>query len=515
MRAVVVLFVLASSVVARADWLAREIDTVGGGGAGHSRSQPPPPSLDDLSTWAGEPRPITLPEILQIAVHQAPALQSARLDVTIAEGAIMQTWSRHDWLVQMQGNGTKQLGSLFGVPVNESQYGGTADLSRQLPTGGTIDLHVGAMYQHNTSVVIGNSKLWQSNADLSLTQPLLRGAGMGLYDAQERRAQLSRDVALLARRSAAITTVQNVISSYWDLVLAERQVAITQASLDLARERLRVTEIGAHGGKIAEAEIPAVQQIIATREEDVLNGELAVLNASIALRRAAGMPIGAGDLGLRVAPDLEIRDDQLDLKSLVARALAASPELAELAKQGESATIDIEVTENGLLPQLDAALSAGPVGQNSTFNQSVNDVSKFNSIAITGSLTFSQSIGRHALKGQLQEQIGQRQKVRVNTSDLQAQVAQAMSRAVAGLELAKRRVQLSQRAIELAKQNIKIETDRFNLGTRTNFDVLNRLEELRQAELREAQAKIDWHKAENSVQALTGEILPAFGIRVD
>jgi outer membrane protein TolC len=530
MRAVVVLFLLLGSVTARADWLMREIDTFGGGGGvgggkgagkgtGSAGSQDEP-SLEDLSAWAGEPRAITLPEVLQIAVRQAPTLQSARLDVAIAEATVMQTWSRHDWLVQMQGTGVKQLGSVFGLPVDQSQYGGTADLSRQLPTGGTVDLHVGASYQHNifhqmNSTATTDSKLWQSNADIALTQPLLRGRGVWLYDAQERRAQLSRDVAVLARRSAAITTVENVIAAYWDLVLAERQVAITQASLDLARERLRVTEIGAHGGKIAEAEIPAVQQIIATREEDVLNGELAVVNASIALRRAAGMPIGAGDLGLRVATDLEIRDDQLDLKSLVAGAFSASPELAELAKQGESATIDIEVTENGLLPQLDAAFSAGPVGQNSTFNQSVNDASNFTSLAITGSLTFSQSIGRHALKGQLQQQIGQRQKLRVSTADIQAQVAQAMSRAVAGLELAKRRVHLSQRAIELAKQNIKIETDRFNLGTRTNFDVLNRLEELRQAELREAQAKIDWHKAENAVQALTGDILPAFGIHVD
>ena len=44
--------------------------------------------------------------------------------------------------------------------------------------------------------------------------------------------------------------------------------------------------------------------------------------------------------------------------------------------------------------------------------------------------------------------------------------------------------------------------------------MLNRLEELRQAELRKAQAMIDWHKAETSVLALTGDILPAFGITV-
>jgi outer membrane protein TolC len=74
---------------------------------------------------------------------------------------------------------------------------------------------------------------------------------------------------------------------------------------------------------------------------------------------------------------------------------------------------------------------------------------------------------------------------------------------------------LSQRAIDLANENIRVETDRFNLGKSTNFDVLNRQEELRQAELRKAQALIDWHKSETVVLALTGELLPTFGITVD
>ena len=36
-----------------------------------------------------------------------------------------------------------------------------------------------------------------------------------------------------------------------------------------------------------------------------------------------------------------------------------------------------------------------------------------------------------------------------------------------------------------------------------------------QAELRKAQALIDWHKSETVVQALTGDLLPMFGITVD
>jgi len=309
--------------------------------------------------------------------------------------------------------------------------------------------------------------------------------------------------------------VQAVIAAYWDLVLAERSVAITQGSLDLARERLRVTTIGADGGKIPRSEIPAVLQIIATREEDVLNGEFGVLSSSIALRRAVGMPIGAGELGIRVATDVDTKEETLDLGKLVERAYAASPELAQLAKQDASATIDVEVAENGLLPQLDAALTIGPTGTADNAGDAARNLVELKTFSVNGSLTFTQSLGRHDVIGRAREQRDLKRKLTINAADLHFQIAQTMSRSVAQLELARRRVTLSQRAIELANENIKIETDRFNLGKATNFDVLNRLEELRQAELRRAQALIDWHKAEVVIQSLTGDVLPMYGISVD
>lgn len=484
---------------------------------------PPPQQPADLTAWAGEARATTLPELLQISVRQAPALQSAKLDIAVAEARIQQTWARNDWLIQAQLKGSRAYGILTsGVTVDtDTRFDGTADLSRGLPTGGTIDVHLGTSYDtsdYHTDTnprVDGSTTSWSQDISGSITQPLLRGRGRALFEANEAKATLARDATVLARRLAAIQTVQAVISAYWDLVLAERSVAITQQSLDLARERLRVTTIGSDGGKIPRSEIPAVLQIIATREEDVLNGEQGVLDRSIALRRAAGMPIGAGELGLRVATDLDTKDDPLDLGQLVERAYAASPELAQLAKQDASATIDISVTENGLLPQLDAALSFGPTGSANSFGESWKNLVELKTISIGGSLTFSQSLGQNEVRGRAREQRELKQKLVVSAFDLRAQIAQTMTRAVAQIELARRRLLLSQRAIELANENIKIETDRFSLGKSTNFDVLNRLEDLRQAELRKSQALIDWHKAEIVVQALTGDILPMYGIALE
>ena len=514
MRVVVLACLLAGGSVARADILSRAFADADGGGTGSSAAAPAPTD-DDLIAWAGEPKPIALPELLQVAVRQAPALQGARFDIAIAEAQIGETWARADWHVQAQLTGSKTLGAFAGLAVSSDQYGGTADIYRLLPTGGTIDLHLGSSYTKQSVPMFPTQTIWQDTISGSITQPLLKGAGRFLYDANERKARLSHDVAVLARRLAAINTVENVVSAYWDLVLSERQVAITEQSLQLARERLRVTQIGAQGGKIAQAEIPAVQQIIATREEDVLNGELAVLNASIGLRRAAGMPIGSGDLGLRVDSTLDVPDRSYPLAQVVDRAYQASPELAQLAKQRDSATIDIEVTENGLLPQLDAALSLGPTAQGNTFSNALRDTVEFKQLAVSGSLTFSRSLEQRDIRYRSRELRATREKLTVNVFDVRAQYAQAVTRAVAQLELAKRRIGLSRRAIELAKDNIRIETDRFNLGTRTNFDVLNRYEDLRQAELREAQALTDWHKAEIVVQALTGDILAVYGIDVD
>ena len=518
--------ILVAVTPARADVLPRVLfQTADPPGTGAPAPTPPPTpaqdALDDLASWAGPSQAMTLPQLLQLAIRQAPALQNARIDIAIAEARIEQTWSRDDWRLGAQLNGATTAGVINGQDVDHLyRADGTINLSRVLPTGGTVNFHGGTIYnnvqysEQSADDIFGGTT-WDVQLNAGITQPLLRGRGRWLYESQERIATLTRDVAVLGRRLAAIQMVQTVVSAYWDLVLAERQIAITQSSLELAKERLRITQIGNQGGKVPRSEIPAVQQIIATREEEVLNGELLVLDRSFTVRRAVGMPIGKGELGLRVGTDLATRDAAFDLGTLTERAFAASPELAQVAKQDQAARVQIEVTENGLLPQLDAALSIGPTGTDDKFRGAAENMARFKTLSVQGTLTFQHSFGQENVRGLAREQREGRRKLVVNAFDLRQRIAQTMARAVAQLELARRRVALSERAIDLANENIKIETDRFNLGKSTNFDVLNRQEELRQAELRRAQSMIDWHKAESVVQALTGDILPVYGITVE
>jgi outer membrane protein TolC len=510
-----VLVALLPAAPARADLIWRIVPEDAGGGA-------PPPAPDDLTTWAGPARPTALPELLQHAVQHAPSLASAKLDIEIARARIEQTMARDDWQLRATVQAQRSTGGFFsGQQVDQSLfYQHNVDVFRQVSTGGTVTFHTDSTFNSVSFVdpladnILG-AKNWNHSVNASFVQPLLRGRGKWLWEANERRATLSQDVTVLQRRIATIQSVQQIVSAYWDLILAERQVGITRASLDLAKERLRITQIGADGGKIPRSEIPAVQQIIATREEDVLNGELLVLDRSITLRRLTNLPIGKGELGLRIGGDLTIGGTAGDLGQLTERAYQAAPELAQLAKQDKIAQLDVEVSENGLLTRLDAALTIGPTGQDGAFAKAWKNLVQFDTYAIGGSLRVEHSFGQENIRGQAREIRTNRKKLQVTAVDIRAQIAQTMARAAAQLELARRRLALAQRAIDLAKENIKIEEDRFNLGKATNFDVLNRQEELRQGELRKAQATIDWHKAEVVVQALTGDLLPVYGISLD
>src|SRR5262245_25120366 len=126
-----VLFILlATTGAARADLTSRALDTIDEGGG----------TKNNLIAWAGVAKQTTLPERLQLAVRFAPALQSPKLDIEIAEAQIQETWERRDWIVNGQVAGSwSQAGVLGGVTIGSSKrFSTTAGISRVIETGATI-----------------------------------------------------------------------------------------------------------------------------------------------------------------------------------------------------------------------------------------------------------------------------------------------------------------------------------------------------------------------------------------
>jgi outer membrane protein TolC len=482
------------------------------GGASAQPAQPVTPTA--IASWAGTPTTITMGELLTVAVRQSPALERARIDIAIAEARVLEARGVDDWRLGAEATGRRSVGRFAGVLTTSTDITIGADITRFLPTGGTLNLHAETSFS-DTENEFMPSREWTDSVTATITHPLLRGRGSAIARAGVKRAALARDAAAHARRQAAIAAVQAIVAAHWDLALAERQLAIRRAGLDLIKERRRLTDLGIASGKVAQSELLAVDQAVATQEEAIVTAEVAVIDRSIALRRASGLTVEPGKVVLATGADATAKPKTATLDASLARAIEASPELAQLAISDKDAAIEVELAENGMLPRLDAALTLGPSGRDDRPSQAFVNMVTVDDYFISGTLTFEHDIGTRAAKGASRAARLGRERTKVDATDVRMQLAEAVARAVAQLELAARRIELSQTAIELAKKNIGVEQARFSLGKATNFDVLQRQDELQQAELRKAQAEIDARKAEATLSAVTGDLLDEYGVKLD
>ncbi len=482
-------------------------------------AQPAPSSPPQSAPAAPTGRAWSLAAVLEHAVRNSPALGTARIDVAVAEAGVLEASGIEDFLFTATGNFSRLKTESV---VTESMTGaseldtitGSMALSKLFWTGATVSLEANTRY---ISIPTDDGDLTEATSSItaSIVQPLLRGRGETVTRAARSRAQYIADQARLQRETAGRTVIRDLIAAYWEVAYAWSDLEIRRSSLDLARERRRLTDASVRGGATAPTEVLAVDQVIAQREEEVVVAELTVTERSLEFRRQAGLEISPTEIDVRVDSPLAAQVQSIEIGNVVALALQRSPEIAALEVQGRGAQLEIEITDNGLLPRLDINVFATPSGTDDTFAGSVENVADGDEYEVGGGLTLQHSFGRRAAKGASRRAQAERQRVRINMADMRRQIAQAAAQAVALARSAERRMQLSRTAIDLTEKNIKAETGRFELGRSTNFDVLLRQEEHTQARLRFARAAADYLRAVAIVEALTGELLTKYGIKVD
>jgi len=463
----------------------------------------------------GPAEPVALGDLLERAVRSAPALAQARVDQAVADAQLEQAQAWREW--QLQGTAAGSIRHNLGSDDRGVSLSGS--LGRKIFTGGVVGVQVGSDWGRTVRTVnVAGMTLEQSQAGYTesitatFSQPLLRGRGEAQVLAGVRAADLQRDATALVEDAQVIAIVRDLVLAYLDLAQTERELAIVRGSLDLTRERLRVTQAGISAGGTARAESIAVEQAIATREEEILADELAVVERSLTVRRLAGMVIAPGQLVLATSIELAIPPRTWDARGLLDAAIAHSPELARLRALEAGATIEVEVSENGILPSLDLALSFGPSGTDDDPARATVNMATFDDFTAAVALTYRSSLGEHVAKGTARAARARRESVRVSADDLRAQLSLAITQATLQVLAAERRFTISTRAIGLAEQNLAVEQARMSSGKSRNVDVLQRQDELRAAQLRAARAVLDWHRAATVIAALTGEILPKYGV---
>jgi outer membrane protein TolC len=471
------------------------------------------------AAWA-EPRSLALAEAVAQAVRGNPALAAAGADVGIARAAVLAARGLDDFVLDAGVSYRHNRRELVaGTPVQTPALDGVSAsvaLTRPFASGGRIGLRLLGDYSLTRfttqldpmTVARSTSEEYAPSLQLTFFHPLLRGLGPRVARADQRRAREQNDLAAAQRQGVAAGLIRDVVSSYWDLAYATQELAIRRAAAASARDQLRQVQANIAVGKQPRSASAEIEVAIALRDDAVLQAEQVLSDRAVDLARLCGLPIvpGGGPM-VRAADTPAPAAERPDGPSTLAVALAHNPQLQAVRAQGRAAAIEIDVTENGLLPQLDLAAAAGPVGNGHDLSTAYQQLKGLQSYTITAGLVFQEALPRHAARGAREAASEALRKVKLTESDIAGQVAAAVARGIAAVDTAGRRAEVLSRSTEAAALDLAAEKARFEVGRSTNFDVLRRQDSLAAVQLVLLRAKVDHLKALADVEAATGEIL--------
>ncbi len=476
---------------------------------------------------ASPPPPLSLREALTTAVRASPQLAGTRIDLLVAEARVTSAEGATDWIL----TGGAKLDGVKPNPgagpgsqlVSSATLAVSAGLTRPLPGGGSVGVvATGQATRERTTLrgaeaatVSARTSTTTTDLLLVLRQPLLRGwRGDAAPRTQLARTRASRDVAELEATTTAASVVRDIVRAYWEVGAARDQLAILRSSLGLAEEQLRVTRARMASGKVSESEALAVGQAISVRQDELAQAEVTFVRRSTELRRLIGGELTATGFEIEPADPAGLAASDPDLDRELAFAMERNPELATLRARGAAAAIEVDVTANGLLPSLDLSLSAGPRARGASVREATDGTMTFDGGVASIELTFSMPLGNRAASGAHAVAARQLRRVRYDEAELRAQVASAVIEATVSMRTARTRARALADAVRLGDEAIAAELERWQQGKSTNYDVMKRQAERADSALRRARALVDYLEAEAALDALTGAILPRYGIAI-
>jgi HAE1 family hydrophobic/amphiphilic exporter-1 len=307
--------------------------------------------------------------------------------------------------------GTGGAGGTAVAPTSDRNSGTSysevfdLSLSRALESGGNLTLAVqGRGTTTSTTFQCGalfatSCQIYAPSMTLSFTQPVLRGFGRQIAEANLRKARINADLALLNRQAQASNTVRDTIIAYWELAYQTQDLDNQRFSERLAREQLRTTDAQIQVGKLGELTAAAVHRAIATAQQAEASSEQALMGRALDLQRLFGSAVPAGFVGYKAADVLEASKHDVDVDAETRHALEASPALKSIRMGLKISETDLAVALDSMRPQLNFVASVSQGGRNQALAESLRQMTNPDYVDYSAGLTFQLPLQNRAARG--------------------------------------------------------------------------------------------------------------------
>lgn len=413
-------------------------------------------------------------------------------------------------------------------------FAGLFDFQQTMPFGLRYDVSYNLGRSETNSIFQSLNPSWDNTLAVSVVQPLLRGRGKDAAAAQLLLAQVNTEITRAAFLAQVEQILLGVENAYWDVVFAERDLQVKQSSLELAQEQLQRTQAQVDVGLIAPVQVTQAEVQVAARETGVIVAQNALDNARDGLRVAlrADQLADGWDTPLRVVDEPDSVLGPIALEEAVKVALAKRPEIAQGQKTIDARRVEVDATRDALQPRVDLVgqLSANGIGgdqvirdgifgpvtgvEEGGYGDAVSQLFTFNYVSWRFGVNVTVPLGNSTAEGNYAQATITEDRARAELQRTEQQILLEVRQAERGIRAAGDALASTTKTRELAERQLEIETDRFDVGMTTNFEVLQFQDDLALARSDELRARIALRRAEASLLRATGTLLEHYGISI-
>jgi len=213
----------------------------------------------------------------------------------------------------------------------------------------------------------------QSSLTVSVTQPLLAGAGRFVNHRNILIADNNRKIADLSFAQQAITTTTNTINAYWELAYARENVKVQQQAVTVAEKLYNDNKKQLEIGTMAPLDVTRAESELATDRTNLIVAQTTQLQDELVLKNYISKdPTASNLLNVEIIPTDKPEPpgtiEAASFEDAVKEALQKRPDILSTSYNIKNAEVDVRATKNALLPTANLGFqysSAGLAGNSS------------------------------------------------------------------------------------------------------------------------------------------------------
>lgn len=505
---------------------------------------PPTPPMQPGAPLQGE-LPLSLREAIALGIEHNLDVQIARFDPLIAAEDATIAWGFYD--PKLFG---EYLYSHLETPVAstlqqqrvllEKEHSGRGGLFGVVPK---LNWQYEIAYQgaalESTSSIQSLSPQYTAGLTATVTLPLLKDFLWSEPWLAVKSSQILEGSALEQFRQSLMDTVEAIERAYWELVASEERLRVANKSLESNLTLLDQTRAQYEVGVVSRVEVVEAEAGVANSELDRITRLNEYRSAQDQLIDFVLGPNLTPDSTLEIKPTTnpDVVQYDVDPEVATAKALENRPELAIARAEVERADLTRRFARNQLLPQVDAVGSygyAGLAGRTSPtpdifggartpvrgvgrhFRDTDDDFfSADGARSWTAGGVFSIPIGNVGARAEKRRAELELTRARTRVRREEQRIVLEVRDAVRNLRSAQEGIEAAERRRLAAEEQFRAESIRLEHGESTPFDVLQREEQLVEAESQKIAALQVYRNSLAALDRAQGTILRERNVLVE